>query len=87
MFIVLFIPSGQTFRYQVLKGIRIDKERITYNASHRARDRVADYFVYTGTLFYDKRKLELSSKSDYSWFGPEMKRLAAELQIPIKKSY
>ena len=87
LFIVLFIQSGKHIRYRSLHSIRIEKQRIRYNANQRARDRVADFFTYTGTLLYDDYKsLELSSKSEYSWFGSEMKRLSEELQIPLEKA-
>lgn len=88
LFYVFFIRSGRTIRYRQLHSIRIDKQRHTYNANQRSRDRIADFFFYTGTLNYDDDKiLELSTKSDYKWFGQEMKRLAEELQIPLERSY
>ncbi|WP_462249221.1 hypothetical protein [Ekhidna sp.] len=88
LFFVFLIKSGKYLRFRTLHSIRIDKQRYTYNANQRARDRTADYFIYTGTLLYDNnKKLELSTKTDYSWFSSEMKRLAEELQIPLERSY
>ena len=88
LFLVLFIPTCKHIRYRSLHSIRIEKERFTYNANQRARDRTADYFFYTGTLLYDDNKtLELSSKSEFKWFGAEMKRLSEELQIPLERAY
>ncbi len=88
LFFVFLIRSGKCLRFRTLHSIRIDKQRYTYNANQRARDITADYFIYTGTLLYDNnKKLELCTKTDYSWFGSEMKRLAEELQIPLERSY
>lgn len=88
LFFLIFIRTGKYIRYRSLHSIRIDKERMTYKDNSRSRDRNFSYFIYTGTLLYDdNKKLELSSKSDYGWFGEEMKRLANELQIPLERSY
>lgn len=88
LFYVFFVRTGKHIKYQNLHSIRIDKERITYNASSRSRDRTTDFSNYTGTLLYDGGKeFELTTKSEYKWFGQEMKRLAEELQIPIERSF
>ncbi|SNS99156.1 hypothetical protein SAMN05421640_1919 [Ekhidna lutea] len=87
-FHVFFIRTGRTIGYRQLQYIQISKERHTYNANQRSRDRTADFALYTGTLMYDENEsLEITTKSEFSWFGSEMNRLAEELQIPIQRNY
>ncbi|MEQ9403750.1 MAG: hypothetical protein RIM99_09210 [Cyclobacteriaceae bacterium] len=88
LFYVFFVRSGKYIRYKELHSIRIDKTRVDHQVRSRASDRRFNFSSYTGTLLYDKYKsLELTTKTEYEWFGSEMKRLSEELQIPIQRSY
>lgn len=87
LFFVLFIRKGKTLKYTKLDFISIEKERVTYNASSRSRDRVVDYNNFTAKLIYDESKsLDIASRSDYKYLRDDMERFSRELGIPIKRT-
>jgi len=88
-FYVLWIRiSCEEFNFNVLNGIRLDKQRHTYNASTRSRERQSDFNEYIGTLEYDQDKsIELARKMEYQLIAEEMQRLAAQLNIPISRTF
>ena len=80
--------KSDEIKFDTLNCIRIDKQRHIYNASTRSRDRQADFNEYIATLEYDRDKsVELERKMEYQFFAAEMKSLAAQLGIPINRTF
>jgi hypothetical protein len=75
------------FVYHELKCIRLDKQHHSYTANSRARTAQTDFNEYIGTLEYDGSSIELTRRVNYEDFAEEMKRMATELQIPIKRTF
>jgi len=87
-FQILWITTkSEQFNFQTLRGIRLNKERHSYTANSRARTAQTDFFEYIGTLEYDDQSIELTRHVSYESFGVEMKRIAAELQIPLYRMF
>lgn len=87
-FQVLWIKTKtRKFIYNKLKCIRLDKQHHAYTANSRARTAQTDFNEYIGTLEYDTYSIELTRKVSYEDFAEEMKRMAAELQIPINRTF
>lgn len=87
-FQVLWITTkSEQFNFQILKGIRLYKERHSYTANSRARTAQTDFFEYIGTLEYDDKTIELTRHVSYESFGAEMKRIAGELKIPLQRTF
>ncbi len=87
-FQVLWITTKkETLQYHELTCIRLDKQRYVYTANSRARSAQTDFNEYIGTLEYDGSSIELVRKVSYRPFAEEMKRIAAELQIPIHRTF
>ncbi len=80
--------KSEEFKFNVLKGIRLDKQRHTYNASTRSRDRQTDFNEYIGTLEYDhNRSVELTRNVEYQSIAEEMQSFAGQLNIPISRTF
>jgi len=87
-FQILWIKTKtRKFVYYDLKCIRLDKQHHSYTANSRARTAQTDFNEYIGTLEYDGSSIELTRRVSYEAFAEEMKRMAAELQIPIKRTF
>lgn len=87
-FQILWIKTKtRKFVYYELKCIRLDKKHHSYTANSRARTAQTDFNEYIGTLEYDGSSIELTRRVSYEAFAEEMKRMAAELQIPIKRTF
>lgn len=87
-FQILWIKTKtRKFVYYELKCIRLDKQHHAYTANSQARTAQTDFNEYIGTLEYDGRSIELTRRVSYEAFAEEMKRMAAELQIPIKRAF
>ena len=79
---------SEQFKFNALNCIRLDKERITYRANSRIRDRQADFHEYIGTLEYDQGKsVELKRNVEYESVASDMKHMAAQLNIPIDRTF
>ena len=80
--------KSEQFKFNTLNRIRLDKERVTYIANSRIRDRQADFNEYIGTLEYDHGKsIELERKMEYESLATEMKHIAGQLNIPIDRTF
>jgi hypothetical protein len=88
-FYVLWIRiKSEEFNFITLNGIRLDKQRHTYNASTRSRVRQADFNEYIGTLEYDQNKsIELTRKMEYQSIVDELQSFARQLNIPISRTF
>ncbi len=87
-FQVLWINvNTRKFVFHELKGIRLDKQHHAYTANSRARTAQTEFNEYIGTLEYDRSSIELTRSLDYEAFAEAMKRMAAELQIPIHRTF
>jgi hypothetical protein len=87
-FQVLWINANtRKFVYHELKGIRLDKHHHAYTANSRVRTAQTEFNEYIGTLEYDRSSIELTRSLNYETFAEAMKRMAAELQIPIHRTF
>lgn len=87
-FQVLWIKTKtRKFVYHELKCIRLDKQHHAYTANSRARTAQTEFNEYIGSLEYDGSSIELTRRVSYEAFAEEMKRMAAELQIPINRTF
>ena len=87
-YLLWFRIKSEVFKFNVLNCIRLDKQRHTYNASTRSRDRQADFNEYIGTLEYDQDKtVELARNMEYQSITEEMQSFAGQLNIPINRTF
>jgi hypothetical protein len=85
--ILWFDLKREEYRFQQLKGIRLDKERHSYTANSRARTAQTDFNEYIGILEFDNQSIEIARDVSYKSFADEMQRVAQELSIPIHRSF
>jgi len=80
--------KSEEIKFNTLHCIRMDKQRYVYNATSRARVHQADFNEYIGTLEFDRDKsVELERKMEYEPLADEMKRMAAQLNIPLNRTF
>jgi hypothetical protein len=85
--VVWINTNTRKFVFHELKGIRLDKHHHAYTANSRARTAQTEFNEYIGTLEYDRSSIELMRSLNYETFAEAMKRMAAELQIPIHRTF
>jgi uncharacterized membrane protein len=80
--------KSEEFKFNTLNCIRLDKQRHVYNATSRSMDRQADFYEYIATIEFDQNKsLELERKMEYQSLAEVMNRTAAQLNIPIQRTF
>lgn len=80
--------KSEKIRFDKLNRITIHKERTTYKAAQRSRDRTADFNTFSATLEYDEEKsYPLTSSSYWESFKEELDEFSAKLNLPVVKVY
>lgn len=88
-FYFLFIPFRNEKRsFKELHRLTMDKERTTYKASQRSRDRIADFFSYVGYVEFDHgQRIELLRMTEYDSFKEKMNHLGTQLNLSVDRLF
>jgi len=85
--IFMFSMQKTTHQFENLHKIRLDKQLVFYNATHRARDRNVEYFQYIGYLNFDTKSIEICRSSNYETIKTSLTKLASKLGIDYERVF
>jgi hypothetical protein len=87
-YLLWFKTQSEKFNFNTVQGIRLDKQRHSYNANTRSRDRKADFNEYIATLEYDQHKsIELARNTEYQAVAEKMIQVADQLHCSINRTF